>query len=52
MSCAHVLNKAGLGVRSPLDHNESLPAYTADQPRPSVIRKMFAFNYELLPNTR
>jgi len=39
MIYTHVLNKPGLGVRSPLDEHEALPASSSDPPRPGVIRK-------------
>ena len=39
MIYTHVLNKPGLGVRSPLDENEPLPAASPDHPQPGIIRK-------------
>jgi len=44
MSYTHVLNKPGLGGRSPLGPIEPLPAASADHPRTDVIRKIFALS--------
>ena len=52
MGYTQVLNKSGLGGRSPLDQSEPLPAASADHPRTDVIRKIFAFKSELSPNSR
>ena len=52
MGYTQVLNKSGLGGRSPLDQSDPLPAASAAHSRTDVIRKMFAFNCELSPNSR